>query len=313
MLYGTKSHLLSNRDTIYELGNRLPNSKATPVPHAVPGPTRPAHHPFGSKAERTGFLHAMYETLPREIRDLVYAQMLGEEDILYCLRLPLIVYEDKRRQASLMSFWKPLVQIGPPGSMMREELVQIFYERSRFCIVEPHIGSLDKFLHTDIFFGTDVAPSRHIRHLALDFDDLHKPDSEKNCWSSMLSSTHRPVHYDAMQKFPERLQSLLRSLSAAPEICTIKIWFAIDNGWLHGVHRVKALFIRFLHEAMLKEGLEKWRNNLVVEKMCLSDQNPSREREDWRGEDRGKRAGHLGEDHDGDIAWFEESRGAIGM
>ena len=285
--------------------------KEVTITHSVLKKSRSPHYPFGSKAERNGFLQALYETLPREIRDLVYSEMLGDKDILYCLLLPRIEYKDKRRQPALMSGWKPLAQIGSLGGMLREELAQIFYERNRFCVVEPHIGSMDAFLNSDLFFGTNVVPSRHVRNLTLELGPLGTPDSEGNRWPSMLINTYRPTRYDNMRKFPDRLHSLLCSLAAPPEICTIKIWLAVDDGKWENRYGIRGLFMEFLREAVLREGMEKWRDVLVVERWRAQFETPEREREEWGEDDGGELSRYVARLRDVQLGWFEESSDAL--
>jgi hypothetical protein len=291
----------------------------------------PRHHPFQNKAHKNDFLQAMHAALPREVRDLIYAEILEDEDLegtRYCLRLPQILVEKNTTQPVLMSSWRPFAQIGLLGGALRTELAEMFYERGRFCIVEPHIGHLDAFLHSDVLLGTDVIPSRHIRNLILDLGPFDNPDAEGNLWSSMLLRDRRTPRFENMRGFPDRIRSLLTSLSSPPEICNITIWYALcikqptspyanyiePRASLDGT---RDLFMGFVAGAMRAQGLAKWRNVLVLEVLTWDSQSHcKRERETCVGDESGAwngwngRRGRYGDE---ELGWLEEARGAMGL
>jgi hypothetical protein len=285
----------------------------------------PQHHPFQSKAHKTEFLQAMHAKLPREARDLIYAEILQDQDHLYCLRLPQALV---KMQPVLMSSWEPLQRIGPVGSVLRRELAETFYERGRFCIVEPHIGHLDAFLHSDVLLGTDVIPSRHVRNLILDLGPFDNPDAEGNLWSRMLLRDRRTPRFENMRGFPDCIRSLLTSLSSPPEICNITIWYALcikqptspyayhfePRASLNGT---RDLFMGFVAGAMRAQGLAKWRNVLVLELLTWDTQSHcKRKRETCVGDESGAwngwngRRGRYGDE---ELGWLEEARGAMGL
>jgi hypothetical protein len=286
----------------------------------------PRHHPFQSRTHKNDFLQAMHAALPREVRDLIYAEILEDEDLegtRYCLRLPQVLVEKNTTQPVLMSSWRPFAQIGLLCGALRTELAQMFYERGRFCIEEAHIGHLDAFLQADLLLGTDLVPSRHIRNLILDAGPLDYPDTEGNRWDTMLMTDRRTPRYDNMRKFPSRIRSLLTSLSTPPEVCNIKIWYA-DDFKEKGLNGAKGLFMGFIAGSMRGQGLEKWRDVLVLEVFAVDEEGPKdqeyahRKREfvsdvgdkggPWNGWN-----GSQGRYGDEELGWLEEARGAMGL
>jgi hypothetical protein len=183
---------------------------------------------FKSKAERTGFIQAIYTTLPRELSDPIYEKMVEDENNLYCIRLPQVTYSDKNAQPALMASYPPLLAIGSRGSIFREKLAQNFFGKNLYYIVHPHIGLLDDFILADIFFGTHVVPGHHIKDPIFDIGCLTEPDPQGNRWMTVFRSRHRRARYSAMWEFSDRRErGYGETMSKPPGICKIEVWTAL--------------------------------------------------------------------------------------
>ncbi|KAF2679783.1 hypothetical protein K458DRAFT_422075 [Lentithecium fluviatile CBS 122367] len=305
---GPASHLLSRR-----LDYPDPRPKQKPPKKRQNPPRNPTHD---------ALLQAVYTTLPREIRDLIYAELLGEDiqETLFCVRLPSIVYEDRTKQPVLQrDMWAPALQesVVWPGATashpaLQREIVQLLYEQGRFCVTQPHIGNLSLLLETDILFGTDLVPSRHIRHLTFDLGCWARPDAERNRWPSMLASKRRRVRYAHMRSFPERLRFALHALSNPARSCKVQIWFEVEDfKWFPG-RRLETLCTQFFAQTLNGDGMEKWRDVVTVERWDFG--RASRKSVDWtvgRGIQRNESGRTMFEDED--LDWLGEFGGVVGL